>query len=385
MLAQLDAGGLDADARPVRGSPYTRPALVVGRCLRCAAAGERDPQSLGACLDGRDARARPHVLVSARDPLLERLDEIAIAPGHQTLGELDDADLDPERLVNGRHLEPDDAAADHQQRSGQVELERAGRIDDPRVVGKPGEAYRLGARRDDALREAHRTRVAPARNPQFMRPGELTVALDHRDLALARKAGEAASQPVHDAVLPFAQPGHVDTRLAEGDTVRGHRIRFFDDARRMQQRLRWDATDVETHTAELRPPLDQRDLEAEIGGAKSSRVSARARTQHREIEVIRRGRDRGSGRRRGRGRRPRRYGSTLFPGSAGVFHRCDRHRIHVWLAAEGFRFAQGLVWRGFVLARWSRRTAGRLPGRAQPSNHAAGVDLFARTDREPRL
>ena len=43
--------------------------------------------------------------------------------------------LRAERVVDRRHLEPDDAAADDQQPlRDAVELERAGRVDHPRVV-----------------------------------------------------------------------------------------------------------------------------------------------------------------------------------------------------------------------------------------------------------
>ena len=172
-------------------------------------------------------------------------------------------------------------------RSGQVELERAGRIDDARIVGQPGQAGRLGARRDDALREAHRSCIAPFGNAHLVRAGELACAVDHRDLALAGKPGEAAGQPIDDAVLPLAQPADVDRRLAEADAVRSHLVRFFDDTRRMQQRLRRNAPDVQTHTAELRPALDQRDLETQIGGAKRGGVAARPGAEHDEIEVVR--------------------------------------------------------------------------------------------------
>ena len=63
-------------------------------------------------------------------------------PGIRPVGQLDDADLDAERVVHRRHLEADDAAADDQQALRQIELERAGRIDDARIVGQAGQADR---------------------------------------------------------------------------------------------------------------------------------------------------------------------------------------------------------------------------------------------------
>ena len=260
-LAQLHAGGFDADAGAVRGSPDTHQHSIVGRNLGRAAASKGYLQPFAPGLYGGDPGARPHVFVSARDPFLERLDEVAIATWHQTLGELDDADLDTERLVNGRHLEADDAAADNQQAPGQVELERAGRIDDSWIVGQPGQAGGLGTRRDDALRKAHRSCITPFGNAHLVRTGKLARALDHRDLALPGKPGEASGQPIDHAALPLTQAADVDRRLAEADAVRSHLARFFDDTRRMQQRLRRDAADVQTHTAELGPAFDQCDLE----------------------------------------------------------------------------------------------------------------------------
>ena len=52
------------------------------------------------------------------DALLQRPDEVAIAPRHQALRQLDHADLYAEGGVHRRHLEADDAAADHQQALG---------------------------------------------------------------------------------------------------------------------------------------------------------------------------------------------------------------------------------------------------------------------------
>ena len=45
--------------------------------------------------------------------------------------------------------------------------------------------------------------------------------------------------------------------------MRAHLVRFLDDARGMQQRLRRDAADVQANAAERGPPLDERDLETQ--------------------------------------------------------------------------------------------------------------------------
>ena len=55
--------------------------------------------------------------------------------------------------------------------------------------------------------------------------------------------------------------------------------------RRVQQRLRRDAADVEADAAERRPALDQRDLEAEVCRAERGRVAPGAGTEHDEVEI----------------------------------------------------------------------------------------------------
>ncbi len=76
--------------------------------------------------------------VALRDALLQRPHEVAIAARHQAIGELDDADLHAERVVHRRHFQTDDAAADDQHALRQIQFERAGRIDDARIVRQSG-------------------------------------------------------------------------------------------------------------------------------------------------------------------------------------------------------------------------------------------------------
>ena len=93
--------------------------------------------------------------------LLERPHQVRIGARHELRRELDHANLRAERVVHGRHLEADDAAADDQQPLRHVaELERAGRIDDARIVRDERQFDGLGARRDDALLEADLLRLA---------------------------------------------------------------------------------------------------------------------------------------------------------------------------------------------------------------------------------
>ena len=75
-------------------------------------------------------------------------------PGINPSAQLDDRHRHAERVVDAGHFQADDAAADHQQPLAVVrQFERAGRIDDARIIRKSGQAHRLGARGDDALLE----------------------------------------------------------------------------------------------------------------------------------------------------------------------------------------------------------------------------------------
>ena len=142
-------------------------------------------------------------------------------------------------------------------------------------------------------------RAAPsARDFDLVRRDELAGAANHFDFALLRQRRESAGELADDLVLPFAQLRRVDLRLAEVHARAAHRFRFLDDLRSVQQRLGRNAADVETHTAELRPALDQRDLHAEVGSAKRSCVTAGTGAEHDDFEVV--GRAGGRGRRLGR-------------------------------------------------------------------------------------
>src|SRR5690606_33843350 len=242
--------------------------------------------------------------------------------------ELDDRDAHAERFVHGRHLESDDAAADDEHPLWQLlELERTGRIHDARIVRHVRQPYRLGARGDDALVEVDGLDLAVAHDLDAVRADEPAGAVHDADLALLRDAREPAGQLADDGVLPVAELAGIDARLAEVDAARGHLLRLLDHARGVQQRLRRDAPDVETHAAERRPTLDQRDVEPEIGGTESRRVTARAGAEHGEPRA---GASPGRGDRGGR-RRSGRLGHGGRGGRAARLGRVYRGRIDGFL------------------------------------------------------
>ena len=59
-----------------------------------------------------------------------------IGPRHQLVHHLDHGDAGAERMIDRRHLEPDDPSAEDQHALGdEIDLERPGRIPDARVGG----------------------------------------------------------------------------------------------------------------------------------------------------------------------------------------------------------------------------------------------------------
>ena len=108
-----------------------------------------------------------------------------------------------------------------------LQLQRAGRIDDARIVGHERQLHRLAAGGDDRLLEAHDLLraglVLPAAVGQLhfemVRVEEAPDAAHDLDLARLGHAGEAAGELLDDAFLEAAQLVDVDLRRAERDAV----------------------------------------------------------------------------------------------------------------------------------------------------------------------
>ena len=151
----LDPGELRADGLAVgHAADGHQHALEHLRGRRLVAI-EADAQAGGLRLDRGDLGVEEDLLVARPDAALERTHQVRIAARHQLPGELDHADLGAEGVVHARHLESDDAAADHQQSAGEFrQLQRAAGVDDARIIRQSGQPHRLRAGGDDALLEA---------------------------------------------------------------------------------------------------------------------------------------------------------------------------------------------------------------------------------------
>ena len=103
-----------------------------------------------------------------------------------------------------------------------LQLERAGRIDDARIVGHERQLHRLAAGGDDRLLELDDLLLAGLvlagagreLDLEVMRVEEAADAAHDLDLARLRHAGEAAGQLLDDAFLEAAQLVEVDLRRA---------------------------------------------------------------------------------------------------------------------------------------------------------------------------
>ena len=161
--------------------------------LRALLAFVSDPQALRLGLDRRHLRLEKDLVVELADPLGERRDDVGIGARHQLVHHLDHRDPGAERVIDRRHFEADDAAAEDQHPLGdEPQLERRGRIPDARIGRDEAGRDRFGARGDDRLGEAHDPRPLRRLDAHGVGGSELALAPDDSHFALAGEACEAA-------------------------------------------------------------------------------------------------------------------------------------------------------------------------------------------------
>jgi hypothetical protein len=150
-----DAGLVGADLLAVGAASHRDQHQVVdlrraGRLLALEADLDAGLRRLGA--DG--LRLQHDVVEACGVDLLPDLDEVAVGALHQPVEHLDHVDARAEGRIDGRHLQADDSAADHEHALGDaLQQQRAGRVDDAFVVGHERQLHGLRARRDDGLGE----------------------------------------------------------------------------------------------------------------------------------------------------------------------------------------------------------------------------------------
>jgi len=92
-------------------------------------------------------------------------------------------------------------------------------------------------------------------------PDKFRLSVHHAHLALLGEHIQAVGQLRDHAALPGSQAIPVDLRRPENDAAGRHILGILDDLRRVQQRLRGNAADIEAHSSQYRPALDQRYFE----------------------------------------------------------------------------------------------------------------------------
>ena len=105
------------------------------------------------------------------------------------------------------------------------------------------------------------------------------------DFALFGQPGQAAGQPLHDAVFPAAQGVEVDGGGGEGEPGVAHLFGFGDDFGGVQEGFGGDAADVEADPAERAAGVDHDDGAAEVGGAEGGGVAAGSGAQDQDLGV----------------------------------------------------------------------------------------------------
>ena len=112
---------------------------------------------------------------AARHSLLQGGDEVPVGAGDDLIHPLDHGDLAAEGGVDGGHLQADDAAAEDEQALGDGgEGERAGGVEDARVIVRnEGETHGLRSGGDDGLVEGNRAGALGALHRDGVGRGEL--------------------------------------------------------------------------------------------------------------------------------------------------------------------------------------------------------------------
>ncbi len=283
-FVDADAGFLRIELIAVGPSPDGDKHTVINTDLRRVLAFKTDFDTRHRSAHARDLRRRHDGLVPRLDDLEERPQQVLVRAGHQLIHEFDDADFGAERAVNAGHLEPDDAAADDEHALRQrIELERARRIDDARIIRQPRQFHRLGTGRNDAFFE--RNGLARVQR-ELVRRRKFHCSVKHAYLALLCELRQAACQFSDDFVFPAAKFESVDLRLTKGNAVIRHRRSFVDDLRGMQQCLGRNTADVEANAAERSPAFDQDDVHTEIRRTKRRRVAAGSGADNNELCAV---------------------------------------------------------------------------------------------------
>ena len=217
---------------------------------------------------------------------MEHGHEVAIGAGQQPRRHLDDGDFAAERGVDAAELEPDVAAADDEQRLGNVgQLESGRRIEHSRAVERQrrdARGMRTGGENAVLELQIGRRRSAPAirhRSGTGQRaPAPAELHLAQRPTCPTPPVSLSTTPCLNDRSLAMSTSGSGNV-TPQALACRG----LVDDFRDVQQRLRRNAAAIEADAAGVLLLVDERDLHAEIGGVECRGIAARPGAEDRNL------------------------------------------------------------------------------------------------------
>ena len=220
---------------------------------------------------------------------MQRLDQIAIGPGQQAVGQFDDAHLAAEFGIDGSHFEADVAAADDEQRSRARRPDSSAPVESMiRGVGRSKAGIFVGREPVARMQCSKVSRsvwpgaVEPV-EPQRGRILEVAAGVDDLDVAALGQLLQPAGECVDHLLFAGAQLVDIDLRRLEVDAPAGHFLRLADHAGDVQQGLRRNAAAQQADAAQPRLGFDERDLASQIGGQKRRRIAAGATSQDNQL------------------------------------------------------------------------------------------------------
>ena len=165
--------------------------------------------------------------------------------------------------------------------------QRAGRRYDTILVNlDTGQGCDLRPGRDDDIVGGIAGILAVGRDNYLARLGDPGRPGDFRDLVLLEQAGDALGQAVDDLVLARHQRLQIQFDLAHLYAVLGKMVpRLFELLRRMQQRLRRNAADIETCAAKRAAFIDAGGFKTKLGSPDCGDIAARTRTDNDQVEM----------------------------------------------------------------------------------------------------
>ena len=248
---------------------------------------DRDLQRLAALVDRGHLAGQAEGHALAGEDALRLAGHFAIEAGQDAVEEFHDRDFRSEPPPDRTEFQADDAGADDDQARRHLRQgERAGRGHDALFVDLDAAQRRhVGAGGDDDAGRLDRLALpVGADDLDLAGTGDRAGALDGIDLVLLEQEGDAGGVGFDHLILVGHHRLQIELRRADLDAealelVPGH----VEHLGRVEQRLGGDAADIEAGAAKGRHLLDDRHLEAELGGLDGADIAAGAAADDGEI------------------------------------------------------------------------------------------------------